>query len=127
LTAMNCLVGLGIGAAVGLPQASMQVILQGEVTVAIAACLTIALLTPIAFFASAGHGYLPPMGVAMLIMFLVQVIAQAGWGEYFPWAIPALYAQGENLGTVSYVIVILTSLAGITGTLLWWELADQTH
>ena len=127
LTAMNCLVGLGIGAAVGLPQASMQVILQGEVTVAIAACLTIALLTPIAFFASAGHGYLPPMGVAMLIMFLVQVIAQAGWGEYFPWAIPALYAQGENLGTVSYVIVILTSLAGITGTLVWWELADQTH
>jgi ABC-2 type transport system permease protein len=127
LTAMNCLVGLGIGAAVGLPQASMQVILQGEVTVAIAACLTIALLTPIAFFASAGHGYLPPMGVAMLVMFLVQVIAQAGWGEYFPWSIPALYAQGGNLGTVSYVIVILTSLAGITGTLLWWELADQTH
>ena len=127
LTAMNCLIGLGVGAAVALPQASMQVILQGGVTVAIAACLTIALLTPIAFFASAGHGYLPPMGVAMLVMFLVQVIAQAGWGEYFPWSIPALYAQGGNLGTVSYVIVILTSLAGITGTLLWWELADQTH
>ena len=127
LTAMNCLVGLGVGAAVGLPQASMQFILQGGVTVAIAACLTIALLTPIAFFASAGHGYLPPMGVAMLVMFLVQVIAQAGWGEYFPWSIPALYAQGGNLGTVSYVIVILTSLAGITGTLLWWEFADQTH
>jgi len=127
LTAMNCLVGLGVGAAVGLPQASMQVILQGGVTVAIATCLTIALVTPIAFFASAGHGYLPPMGVAMLVMFLVQVIAQAGWGEYFPWSIPALYAQGGNLGTVSYVIVILTSLAGITGTLLWWELADQTH
>jgi ABC-2 type transport system permease protein len=127
LTAMNCLVGLGVGAAVALPQASMQVILQGGVTVAIAACLTIALVTPIAFFASAGHGYLPPMGVAMLVMFLVQVIAQAGWGEYFPWSIPALYAQGGNLGTVSYVIVILTSLAGITGTLLWWELADQTH
>ena len=127
LTAMNCLVGLGVGAAVALPQASMQVILQGGVTVAIAACLTIALVTPIAFFASAGHGYLPPMGVAMLVMFLVQVIGMAGWGEYFPWSIPALYAQGGNLGTVSYVIVILTSVAGIAGTLIWWELADQTH
>jgi ABC-2 type transport system permease protein len=127
LTAMNCLVGLGIGAAVGLPQASMQVILQGEVTVAIAACLTIALLTPIAFFASAGHGYLPPMGVALLVLFLVQVIAQAGWGEYFPWSVPALVAQGGHLGAASYVIVILTSVAGIAGTLSWWELADQTH
>jgi ABC-2 type transport system permease protein len=126
-TAINCLVGLGIGAAVALPQASMQVILQGELTVAIATCLTIALVTPIAFFAGAGHGYLPPIGITLLIMFLVQVIAQAGWGEYFPWSIPALYTQGENLGTASYVIVILTSVAGIAGTLIWWELADQTH
>jgi ABC-2 type transport system permease protein len=127
LTALICLVGLGVGAAVGLPQASVQVLLQGGVTVAIAACLTIALVTPIAFVASAGHGYLPPMGVALLVLFLVQVIAQAGWGEYFPWAIPALYAQGENPGAVSYVIVMLTGVAGIAGTLLWWELADQTR
>lgn len=127
LTVVNCLVGLGVGAAVGLPQASMQVILQGEATVAIAACLTIALVTPIAFFASAGHGYLPPMGVALLVMFLVQVIAQAGWGEYFPWSIPAMVVQDGALGPASYVIVILTSVAGIAGTLFWWELADQTH
>jgi ABC-2 type transport system permease protein len=127
LAVMNCLVGLGVGAAVGLPQASMQVILQGGVSAAIAACLTIVLVTPIAFFASAGRGYLPPMGVALLILFLVQVIAQAGWGEYFPWAIPGLYVQGETLGTVSYVIVVLTGIAGLAGTLLWWEMADQTH
>ena len=127
LTVMICLVGLGVGAAVGFPQASGQTVLQGGVTIALAACLTIALVTPIAFFASAGHGYLPPMGVALLVIFLVQVIAQAGWGEYFPWSIPALYAQSENLGTVSYVIVLLTSIAGIAGTLIWWELADQTH
>jgi ABC-2 type transport system permease protein len=127
LTALSCLVGLGVGAAVGLAQASMPVILQGGVTVAIAACLTIALVTPIAFFASAGHGYLPPMGVALLILFLVQVFGQAGWGEYFAWAVPGLYAQGESLGAISYVIVILTSVAGVAGTLSWWELADQTR
>jgi hypothetical protein len=45
----------------------------------------------------------------------------------FLWAIPGLYSQGENLGMVSYVIVILASVAGIAGTLTWWELADQTH
>jgi ABC-2 type transport system permease protein len=127
LTAMMYLVGLGVGAAIALPHTSFQVMLQGTVTLAIAAMLTVALVTPIAFFASAGHGYLPPIGVMILVLGLAQVIAIAGWGEYFPWSIPGLYVQGENLGTVSYVIVILTSAVGIAGTFIWWELADQTH
>jgi ABC-2 type transport system permease protein len=60
------------------------------------------------------------------------VVAIAGWGEYFPWSIPALYTglagnQDPGLGRVSYIIVILTSLARVAGTLLWWELADQTR
>jgi len=127
LTVMICLVGLGVGAAVALPPVSAETFWQGTITIAVSAGLTIAIITPIAFFASAGHGYLAPMGVAMLALLLAQVIAAAGWGEYFPWSIPALYVKGENLGTVSYVIIILTSVAGITGTLIWWELADQTH
>jgi hypothetical protein len=28
---------------------------------------------------------------------------------------------------ISYVIVILTGLAGLIGTFAWWELADQTY
>jgi ABC-2 type transport system permease protein len=121
------LVGLGVGALVGLPGGSTQLILQGGVTIAITAGLTIASVTPIIFFASAGHGYLPPMGVAILAIFLAQIIAVAGWGEYFPWSIPALYSQGERLGTASYAIIILTGVAGIAATFIWWELADQTH
>jgi uncharacterized membrane protein len=35
--------------------------------------------------------------------------------------------QDPGLGTLSYIIVILTSLAGVAGTLLWWELVDETH
>jgi ABC-2 type transport system permease protein len=127
LTVAIYLIGLGVGTAVALPPASAETFWQGTITIAISAGLTIALVTPIAFFASAGHGYLPPMGVVVLVMFLAQVIAMAGWGEYFPWSIPGLYVQGENLGTVSYVIVILTGVAGLAGTILWWELADQTH
>ncbi len=126
-TAMMYLVGLGVGAAITLPQTPFQVMLQGTVTLAITAMLTIALVTPMAFFASAGHGYLPPLGAVVLAIALAQFIAIAGWGEYFPWSIPGLYSQGENLGIISYVIVILTSVAGLAGTILWWELADQTH
>jgi ABC-2 type transport system permease protein len=127
LTALLYLVALCVGAAVGLPQASLHVFLQSGMALAITACLTIPLVTPIALFASAGHGYLPPIGAVLLAMALAQVIAILGWADYFPWSIPGMYAQGEHLGIVSYIIVLLTSVAGAAGTFLWWELADQTH
>ena len=127
LTVITCLVTLFIGTVLGLPQVSPQVFWQSGVTITIAACLTIALATPIAFAASAWHGYLPPIGVMILAMGLAQLINAAGWGEYFPWSVPALYVQGEHLGMVSYVIVMLTSVVGLIGTFAWWEWADQTH
>ncbi len=127
LVAVICLGGLVIGAAVGLPPASTPLIWQGELTVALTGVLTIMLVTPIAFFASAGRGYLAPMGIVMLIIFLAQVIAILGWGEYCPWSIPGVLAQGAELGGASYLIVFLTGLAGIAATLLWWERADQAH
>jgi len=127
LTVMICLVSIAVGAAVGLPPVSTQLVLQRMVTVAVAACLAIALVTPISFFASAGHGYLPPIGAVLLAVFLAQLANATGRGEYFPWAIPALYTQGEALGAVSYVILVLTGAAGLAATLAWWELADQTH
>jgi ABC-2 type transport system permease protein len=63
----------------------------------------------------------------ILAVGFAQVVAVAGWGEYFPWSIPGLYSQGESLSITSYIIVFLTSIAGIAGTFIWWELADQTH
>lgn len=127
LAAAVTLAGMGVGAAVGLPSVPATTIWQGGLTIAITALLTIALVTPIAFFASAGRGYLPPLGAAILAIILAQILAIAGWGEYFPWSIPALYSQGSELASISYVIVLLTGCAGIAGTFAWWERADQTH
>ncbi len=127
LIVMIYVVGLVVGTAVALPTVPMDVIWQGSITLAVTAGLTIAGITPIIFFASAGRGYLPPMGVAILTIFLGQIVAVAGWGEYFPWAIPALYSQGAHFGMVSYLLVILTGIVGIVGTFIWWEKVDQTH
>ena len=132
LTLVIYLIGLGVGVAVALSPASPETFRQGTITVAITAGLTIALVTPIAFFASAGRGYLPPLGFAVLALILAQIIAAVGWGEYFPWSVPALRAglagpQYASLGVVSYLVVILTSLAGLIGTFAWWTLADQTQ
>ena len=132
LVLMIYLIGLGIGAAVGLPPAPKEIFLQGTSTMMVTAILTIALATPVAFFASAGHGYMPPMGFAIITVILAQIIAATGWGEYFPWSVPALYAgvagpAYADLGLISYLIIIGTSVIGAIGTFLWWQLADQTY
>ena len=132
LTVVICIIGLGVGALLKLPPAPAGAIEQDTATLAVTTCLTILLVTPIAFVASAGRGYLPPMGAAILAVMLAQVIAAAGWGEYFPWSIPALYSgmagpAYADVGWVSMVIVILVSLAGVAATAAWWERADQAH
>jgi len=92
----------------------------------ITVCLVIAVVLPFALFASIGRGYLLPMGVAILTLIMANLIMVVGLGEYFPWAVPGLYAQGESsLTPISYWIVFLTSLAGMIGTYLWWKYADQ--
>ena len=58
LTVLILSIGLAVGTAVVLPPVPAQVIVQGGVTLAITAILAIAVVTPIIFFASAGHGYL---------------------------------------------------------------------
>jgi len=130
LTLLIYLIGLGVGVAVGLPPAPAEVLWRGTRTVAAVAGLTIALVTPVAFFASAGRGYLSPMGGAILAVILAQVIAAAGWGEYFPWSVPALASGVAGpaygpLGATSYAIVIATGLAGLIATLAWWRWADE--
>jgi ABC-2 type transport system permease protein len=131
LAVLVYLAGLGLGALVGLPQGSGDVLVRGSLTLAVTAGLVIIAVLPIAFFASAGRGYLLPFGVAVLLVALAQILALLGWGSYFPWSVPALYAglanKGGELGPASYWIVLLTGLAGIIGTDLWWKNADQNR
>lgn len=117
--------GLLMGVLLRLPGGSPQVLLQGVRVMVITACLAIAGVLPFALPASAGRGYLLPMGAAVLVLITANLIVLLGWGEYFPWAVPMLYAQGESaLTPLSYWIVALTSLAGMAATYLWWQRAD---
>jgi ABC-2 type transport system permease protein len=131
LSAWVFLLSLGIGRLVGMPGWSAGVALAGAVNLAAAAGLAIALLTPMAFLACVGRGYLAPIGFAMLMLFLAQIFAATGWGAWFPWSVPPLFAglagpRGELLGGLSYVLVAATSAVGMIATFVWWELADQT-
>ncbi|MGD0574200.1 MAG: ABC transporter permease [Anaerolineales bacterium] len=120
--------GLVMGALVKLPHGSMGIVLQGGVSVAITAGLVFAVVAPFALLASVGRGYLLPLGTAILALIMANLLAIAGWGDYFPWGIPGMYAQGKNsLPPISYVIVIATGLAGMIATYLWWKFADQNR
>lgn len=93
------------------------------------AILTILLSAPVAFFASAGKGYLLPLGFVIIILIFSQIITAIGFGHYFPWSIPALYSgmTGDEFAfsSSSLLILVSTILAGIIGTLVWYSYADQ--
>jgi ABC-2 type transport system permease protein len=128
LTVVILTIGIVTGAIIGLPGGSIASVLQGSAIMAVVAGLVIAVTLPFALFASVGRGYLLPVGVAILALMLANFVALAGWGEYFPWAVPGLYAQGKSVLTpISYWIVSLTGLAGMIATYLWWKYSDQNR
>jgi ABC-2 type transport system permease protein len=120
--------GLIAGAIIQLPGGSPSVILHGITVAAITVCLVIAVVLPFALFASVGRGYMLPMAMAVLTLIMANMMMVVGWGEYFPWAVPILSAQGDSsLTPISYWIVFFTSLVGMIVTYLWWKYADQNR
>jgi len=128
LTLVIFIASLAMGLLLGLSGGTSDVIWQGVQLVAITGCLVIGVAMPFALFASVSRGYLLPIGMAILAVMMANLVVLLGWGEYFPWAVPMLYAQGESaLTPLSYWIVLLTGLAGMISTYLWWMVADQNR
>jgi ABC-2 type transport system permease protein len=128
MTVVVLIVALGMGALIGLPGGSLAVIVRGGAVMLAAGALAIAVTIPFALAASVGRGYLLPLGLALFMALLTNLVALAGWGEYFPWAVPGLYAQGKSpLAPISFWIVVLTGMAGMAATYLWWKYADQNR
>ncbi len=120
-------VGLALGALIRLPGGSPAELLHGTGLLAVTAVMSIILVMPFGFFASLGRGYLLPVGIAVLTMILGNLFMTLGWGEYFPWSVPGMLLQEAHLGLFSYGLVVLTGLAGVIATHLWWKYADQNR
>jgi ABC-2 type transport system permease protein len=126
------LFGLVVGNLVVIPGWSETLLLSAIVDLFGAALLTIALLSFVAFFASIGRGYLLPFGWAILTVILAQIAGFTGWGDWFPWSVPALFSgaagpRAELIGMHSYIVVIFASVIGLAATFYWWRNADQTR
>jgi ABC-2 type transport system permease protein len=126
------LLGLIVGNLVVIPGWSQELLRSASVDVLGSAVLTIALIPFVALLASIGRGYMPPFGWTIFTVALAQIAVITGWGDWFPWSVPALFSgaagpRGELIGWHSYLIVIIASLIGLAATFHWWRNADQTR
>ena len=123
-------VGLIIGRFINIQGWSDQIFINNLEIFFITSFLTLLLSTPVAFIAAYGRGIIAPIGFVIVMLIMAQFLGLVGLGPYFPWAIPGVYTvplgtEGMELVPVSYIIVVLTSLIGFFGTIVWWRKADQ--
>jgi ABC-2 type transport system permease protein len=132
LGALIYLEGLGVGFLVAIPGWSEEMAWTSLGSLAAITFLTFLLMPLVALLASAGRGYLPPMGWAFFTLALAQIAAVLGWGDWVRWSVPALLSgaagpRASGLGLHSYAVVLLAFLAGVIGTIMWWRRADQSR
>ena len=132
LVLLSFVIGLGIGAAVGIPGWSLGLVWTTLRALLLTALLLFMLTPFVALVASVGRGYLPPLGWALSTLALAQVASILGWGDWFPWAVPGLVSgmmgsTAAHVGVHSYVLVSVTFVAGVGATFFWWRSADQAR
>ncbi len=130
LSVIILLFGIITGAMIHLSGWSSEMAIQHVCIFMFLSLLSLFLCTPPAFFASLGRGYLTPIGFILLTLILAQFVGLVNIAPYFPWAVPLLLiggggTEGEQLGFISYLLLIIVSLLGLVGTLAWWRYADQ--
>jgi ABC-2 type transport system permease protein len=132
MTLFIFVVGLGVGSLVVIPGGSAELTRSALVDVIGCATLVIALMPFVALLASAGRGYLPAFGWVIFTTVLAQIAAITGWGDWFPWSVPALFSGAVGprsilLGPHSYLLILLAGMLGMLATFYWWRNADQTR
>lgn len=131
LVISNLLLGLLFGFLLQLEGWSLTGFLAQLQVYFITTFLIVLLNTPVAFFGLVGKGYLAPLGIVALLLVLAQIMGAMGFGNYFPWSVPGIYSGsgGEELKSqlniLSFVILILTGIAGYIATIIWWKYSDQ--
>jgi ABC-2 type transport system permease protein len=114
--------GVAVAAALHLPGFSPGVLAGGVRDVALAAGVGFLLTPAVAWVATLGRGYLPPLGFAMVTLVLGNVFGATGWGKWFPWSIVPLFAgvagpRVETLAPGSLAVVGVTCLLGVAATM----------
>lgn len=124
--------GVAVGAALGLPGFSWSLIAGAAFDSALAAAMSCLLVPPVAWIATLGRGYLPPLGFAIFTLVLGNIFAVTGWAKYFPYSIVPLYTgiagpRTTVLEPASYAIVLVFAALGTAATMWQVRAADNAQ
>ena len=111
-----------IGALLALPGFSTALAIGAVHDALLAAGISFLLAPRVAWVAVLGRGYMPPLGFALGMLAVGDVLSHTGWARWFPWSVVPLFigAVGQRvtaLPATSYIVVALTFLAGIAATM----------
>jgi ABC-2 type transport system permease protein len=86
----------------------------------------------VAWIAMLGRGYLPPLGFALAMLAVGDVLSHTGWAAWFPWSvvpllIGAIGKPATTIAPVSLVVVALTFVGGIAATIAQLRWADNAQ
>jgi ABC-type transport system involved in multi-copper enzyme maturation permease subunit len=132
LVAAVLLEALAMGWALGLPGFSVALAAHAVADALLAAVIAYLLVPVVAWIATLGRGYMPPLGFALLTLALGDVFTHTGWAPWFPWSIvPMLIGMvGKPVQTLpvgSLVVVALTFAVGVAATIAQLRYADNTQ
>ena len=118
------------GFAFGIPEFSKEIIFQ-YFTHFMTITLLIIMLNPLtALITSSTKGIFAPIGFVIIMVILAQFSALGGFGAFFPFSIPGVFAvslQNDDIFLLnsSYLIIIFTFLVSIYLTTRQWKGADH--
>ncbi len=124
--------GFLVGALLALPGFSISLAASAAGEIILSGLVCYLLVPVVAWMATLGRGYLPPIGFAIFMLVLGNVFGATGWGKWFPWSIVPMLAgmvgpRVEVLAPGSLVVVGLTFLAGVAATIGQFRYADNTQ
>ncbi|MGD0342584.1 MAG: ABC transporter permease [Bacteroidales bacterium] len=132
LMAILFVFGVLAGLAVHLDGWSSQLVLKNLRIFSVSSLLTILLFPVVSLITCVSRGYLLPVGVTILLLIATQFmfLGVPSITPYIPWAVPGLTSGvagpfSPKPEMISYVILALTTIIGISGTAVYWRYVDQ--
>jgi ABC-2 type transport system permease protein len=121
-----------IGTLLALPGFTAALAWKAVEEAMLAAGIAFLLAPVVAWIALVGRGYMPPLGFALAMLALGQIFSKTGWAAWFPWSIvPMLIGSvGQPVPALapgSLLVVLATSITGVTATIAQLRLADNSQ
>ena len=125
LTTIMLMVTLLLGAYMGLIGGTTTLLLHYFLLFMTISLLIMFVSTVSSFMANVTKGYLAPIGLIFLIVVIVNVAPNVGLSAYVPWTIPGLLLSDGFLRPISILILTITGIIGLVGTVAWWRFVEQ--